>query len=98
MASLSRVLYIGTTRDLERRAWEHRRKILRGFTARYNVNRLVYFERFDMADDAVARERQLKRWRRSKKIWLIERMNPEWNDLAMSDKEFEREYFEGRGW
>ena len=91
MASLSRVLYVGTTRDVERRAWEHRNKKLGGFTARYNVNRLVYFERYDFADDAVARERQLKRWRRSKKVRLIEEMNPEWNDLALSDEEFEKQ-------
>lgn len=78
----SRTLYIGVTNDLERRMWEHREKLGSTFAARYNVTRLVYFERFADIRDAIAREKQLKRWRRGKKIGLIEQENPKWKDLS----------------
>lgn len=94
MASFSGTLYVGLTTDIERRAWEHRNRRTNGFTAKYNINRLVYYERYDLLLDAFARERQIKRWRRSKKVALIERKNPNWNDLAMTDEEFEREYLQ----
>jgi putative endonuclease len=79
------VLYIGMTSNLEKRLWEHRtKKYPESFTAQYNVTRLVYVELYERFDSAVAREKQLKSWRRSKKICLIEKENAEWNDLAPS--------------
>ena len=82
IASKSRVLYIGVTNDLERRLFEHRQKLIPGFTSKYNISRLVYFELFGDVRDAIAREKQLKGWRREKKIALIESPNPTWQDLS----------------
>lgn len=83
LASRNRVLYVGITRDLERRLWEHRSgDYPRSFVAQYRVTRLVYWEDFTDVRQAIAREKQLKSWRRSKKIRLIETMNPSWEDLA----------------
>src|SRR5258705_8031617 len=82
VASLSRTIYIGMTNDLVRRVYEHKMKELRGFTASYNINRLVCFEEFATPSAAIAREKQLKSWRRDKKIRVIELMNPSWNDLS----------------
>jgi putative endonuclease len=82
VASLSRTLYIGVTNDLVRRVHEHKMKELRGFTATYKVSRLVWFEEFANPSDAIAREKQLKNWRRDKKIQLIESVNPSWDDLS----------------
>jgi len=78
----SRTLYIGVTNNLERRMWEHKQKDGSGFAARYNITRLVYYEESTDIRDAIAREKQLKHWRREKKVWLIERDNPEWRDLS----------------
>ena len=75
-------LYIGFTSTLPGRVWDHKHYVHSGFTAKYNVNRLVYFETFLRVDDAIAREKQLKGWRRSKKVALIEAMNPRWDDLS----------------
>src|SRR5215211_6895478 len=75
-------IYVGVTNDLHRRVFEHKTHAIRGFTARYNVDRLVYFETFDNPETAIAREKQLKKWRREWKVALIERDNPEWRDLA----------------
>ena len=75
-------LYIGVTNDLLRRLDEHRSGGGSSFTARYDVGRLVYFETYDRADDAIARERQLKKWKRAWKIELIGKVNPHWNDVA----------------
>jgi putative endonuclease len=74
-------LYIGVTSDLAGRVYEHRARITPGFTTRYGVHILVYFETFGMIDEAIAREKQLKKWRRDWKINLIERHNPTWVDL-----------------
>ena len=74
-------LYVGVTSDLARRVWEHRVRAVRGFTARYGVDRLVWFEAHDSADVAMLRERQIKEWKRDWKINLIERDNPRWIDL-----------------
>lgn len=63
------------------RIWQHRQKLLKGFTKRYNVAKLIYFEVYDKVRDAIAREKQLKGWRRSKKEELIKEFNPEWRDL-----------------
>ena len=82
VASRSRVLYVGVTNDLRRRVQEHKDGATEGFTKRYRVNRLVWAEEAATMDAAIAREKQLKRWRREKKIALIEAMNPEWDDLA----------------
>ncbi len=82
LASLSRVLYVGSTRDLVRRVYQHREGLVAGFTSRYRVTRLVYFEETPSARTAFARERQVKSWSREKKIRLIERTNAGWVDLA----------------
>lgn len=76
------VFYIGTTRDLEHRVSEHKNKILRGFTSRYNITKLVYYEEFDLAIEAFQREKQLKNWHRQWKINLIKSMNPTFDDLS----------------
>jgi putative endonuclease len=80
--TLSHVLYTGITGNLVRRVWQHKNKVVAGFTSRYNLTRLVYYERFVYPDAAIAREKELKGWRRSKKIKPIESMNPHWQDLA----------------
>ena len=74
-------LYIGVTRDLVRRVWEHREDVVRGFTNRYGVKSLVHFEQYDDPATAIQREKNLKKWKRSWKIDLIERGNPDWHDL-----------------
>ena len=76
------VLYIGVTGNLTRRLYEHRNKLADGFTKQYNVHKLVYYEHTNDVYSAISREKQLKNWSRSKKISLIERMNPEWRDLS----------------
>jgi putative endonuclease len=78
----SHVLYTGITSDLARRVFEHKSKLSRGFTSRYNLTRLVYCETFNYPGDAIAREKQIKGWIRSKKIKLVESINPHWHDLA----------------
>ena len=75
-------LYTGLTNELERRILEHKNKAVRGFTAKYNLDKLVYFEEHDTYNEAIAREKRMKKWRRQWKIELIEKMNSEWNDLA----------------
>jgi putative endonuclease len=83
LSSISRVLYIGITNDLERRLIEHRFPIdPDAFTAQYRCTQLVYYEEYTDVNQAIAREKQLKRWKRSKKQWLVETINPEWRDLA----------------
>ena len=75
-------LYIGVTNNLERRMYEHGHRLQSGFTDTYNVTRLVYFEETLSVEAAIAREKQLKNWRRAWKLELIEKENPEWRDLA----------------
>jgi len=82
MASASRVLYIGVTGDLLRRVMEHKRMRVPGFTARYRVTGLVYFEAFGDIRTAIAREKHLKGWLRARKLALVESFNPNWRDLA----------------
>ncbi len=77
-------IYIGMTSNLVGRTWQHKNKVTGGFTARYDVDRLVYFELFDNAEAATQRERRLKEWRREWKIALIEEKNPRWEDLYPS--------------
>ena len=81
LASIKRVLYIGVTNDIERRMYQHREKLVPGFTSKYKVNRLVYLEEFNGIKEAINREKQLKNWHRQWKINLIESTNPEWKDL-----------------
>jgi putative endonuclease len=77
-------LYIGVTNDLIRRVAEHRLKPVESFAKKYEVDRLVYFEQFDDAENAIRREKRLKKWNRSWKIRLIEELNPNWDDLYPS--------------
>ncbi len=82
MASASRVLYAGVTNHLPRRVAEHKQKIVPGFSSRYNVTNLVYFEMYGDIRAAIRREKQVKGWLRKKKIALIESLNPQWRDLS----------------
>jgi len=82
MASRSRTLYVGVTGNLHQRVFEHKWKERDGFTAHYNCDRLVWFENFQYIQQAIAREKELKGWRRAKKIALIESINPGWMDLS----------------
>lgn len=75
-------LYIGSTPDLQKRVNEHKQKVFDGFTKKYNIDKLIYVEEFITKSDAILRERQLKKWNRKWKIDLIEKNNPEWNDLS----------------
>ncbi len=75
------VLYTGVTNDLERRIYEHKNKIVDGFTSKYRVDKLVYFEATNDVNSAIAREKQIKGWVRAKKNALVESVNPMWNDL-----------------
>ena len=86
MSNESRTLYTGVTSDLELRVYEHKQKLIPGFTAKYNVTRLVYTETTQYIQAAIAREKQIKGWLRRKKIALIESMNPEWKDLSAGDE------------
>ena len=74
-------LYLGVTNDLIRRVYQHKHKLLGGFTARYDVDRLVWFECYDDPVSAISREKEIKKWRRDWKIRLIEENNPDWRDL-----------------
>ena len=82
LSSRSRNLYVGVTNGLLRRVFEHRSGTNQGFTSKYRIHRLVYLERFDDVRKAIAREKQLKSWRREKKLALINDRNPAWLDLA----------------
>ena len=75
-------MYTGVTSDLEQRVYEHKNKLVKGFTSRYNINKLVYFEEFGDVNEAISREKQIKAGSRKKKIALIEKDNPEWKDLS----------------
>src|SRR5689334_10394911 len=82
MASQLRVLYIGVTSGIERRVRQHKMHWFGGFTARYNVTNLVYFEKYSSPGRAIRREKELKTWRREKKLSLVESVNPKWRDLS----------------
>ena len=77
-------LYVGVTNDLSRRVFEHKSKLVAGFTRKYDVTLLVWYETYADINEAIAREKSLKRWRRIWKLKLIEDMNPDWNDLYFS--------------
>ena len=76
------VMYVGITNDLERRIFEHKAKAVKGFTEKYNVNKLVYFEQTSEVNGAIAREKEIKKWRREKKDALVKQVNPDWCDLS----------------
>lgn len=82
LTNRSGTLYTGITSDLMKRLYQHRHKMFRGFTSRYRIDRLVWYEVFDDPSLAIAREKQIKRWRREKKVALIEAMNRDWKDLS----------------
>ena len=82
MTNRSKTLYVGSTSKFVQRVFQHKTGFFKGFTSRYKMDRLVYWEKFKRVDDAIARERQLKRWTRTKKIQLIVSINPTWEDLA----------------
>lgn len=82
LSSRSRRLYIGLTNNLERRVYEHKNKLMPGFTSKYNIDRLVYYESHVTPESAIEQEKELKLWLRSKKIALIEATNPTWRDLS----------------
>ena len=79
----NRVLYTGVTNDLKRRVYEHKNKLVEGFTKKYNIGKLVYHEVCEDIEGAILREKQIKGWLRVKKIALIESINPEWRDLSL---------------
>jgi putative endonuclease len=83
MASKSGVLYLGVTTNLAKRISQHKAQQLPGFTQRYNVTKLVWFEPHAELRSAISREKEIKSWRRSKKVVLIESLNPQWNDLSL---------------
>ena len=78
----NKVLYIGVTNNLERRLYEHKNKLVKGFTEKYNVNKLVYFEQSSDIESAITREKEIKKWRREKKNDLVESVNKKWNHLS----------------
>ncbi|RKY24845.1 MAG: GIY-YIG nuclease family protein [Planctomycetota bacterium] len=82
MASKSGTLYVGVTNNIKRRVYEHKNHLIPGFTDRYNVVRLLYVETTTDPVSAIKREKQIKRWRREKKVKLIDSLNPEWNDIS----------------
>jgi putative endonuclease len=89
MASKTRRLYTGVTNDLQKRVYEHKNKMVEGFSFRYNINRLVYYEESRDINAAIAREKQIKGWLRNKKLALVDSANPQWSDLT-------RDWFEPR--
>ncbi|HXJ03930.1 MAG TPA: GIY-YIG nuclease family protein [Candidatus Acidoferrum sp.] len=84
MASKSGVLYVGVTANLAKRVFQHQQKLVPGFTQKYNVTKLVWFEPHSTARSAISREKEIKRWNRAKKIALIESLNPQWTDLSLT--------------
>jgi putative endonuclease len=79
----SKVMYVGMTNELQRRIYEHKNKLIEGFTKKYNINKLVYFEAVEDVVVAIAREKEIKKWRREKKNRLVMKQNPTWEDLSL---------------
>ena len=75
------VMYVGVTNNLEKRIAEHKTKLIKGFTSKYNIHKLVYFEQTPSIESAIMREKEIKKWRREKKNKLVETLNPKWQDL-----------------
>ena len=84
------VMYTGMTNDLQRRLYEHKNKLIKGFTSKYNVSKLVYFESTPDVTSAIAREKEIKKWRRGKKDALVVQQNPGWVDLSMQWQDLSR--------
>jgi putative endonuclease len=82
MTNQSRTLYVGVTGNIRERVYQHKQKLTDGFTKKYNIDRLVYFETFGNVHSAIAREKAIKSWLRAKKIDLIQASNPDWRDLS----------------
>lgn len=82
MASKSGTLYIGMTNDIKKRIHDHKKHLIQGFTDKYNIDQLLYVETMSEPNSAIAREKQLKGWRREKKLALIDKQNPDWQDLS----------------
>ena len=82
LSNRQKTLYVGVTNNLVRRIYEHKNKLVEGFTKKYNLNKLIYFETYSEIKDAIKREKQLKNWHRDWKIKLIESINPNWDDLS----------------
>jgi putative endonuclease len=82
VANQSRTLYVGLTNDIKKRVYQHKAGLIEGFTKHYNIGTLVYIDSFTDVNSAIAREKQIKRWRREKKLWLIAQDNPDWRDLS----------------
>ena len=82
VASLSKTLYIGMTNNIMRRSHEHREGLIEGFSKKYSCKFLVHCEYYEFVEDAIGREKQLKKWNRNKKVVLIEKYNPDWKDLS----------------
>ncbi len=78
----NKVMYVGVTNDLQRRIYEHREKNVKGFTEKYNIKKLVYYEQTSDIEVALNREKEIKKWRREKKDRLVEKINPSWRDLS----------------
>ncbi len=81
----SGTLYIGITSNITKRLWEHKNKIVKGFTEKYNIDKLIYFEQFSDPENAILREKQLKKWNRRKKLSLIKSFNPKFKELILND-------------
>ena len=79
----NRVLYVGITNNLERRVYEHKHKMIKGFTEKYNLKKLVYFEQTEDVISAITREKEIKKWRREKKNQLVNKVNAGWEDLSL---------------
>lgn len=90
MANNGKMLYTGITSNLEKRIYEHKNHLLEGYTKKYNINKLVYFEETNDVLAAIEREKQIKGWLRRKKIALIESMNPGWHDVSETGFQFEK--------
>lgn len=82
------VMYVGMTNNLERRMYEHKEKLVKGFTQKYNINKLVYFEETQEVNAAIMREKEIKKWRREKKDSLVNGENPQWKDLSLEFQDF----------
>jgi putative endonuclease len=91
MTNYSKTLYTGVTNDLQRRVYEHKHKLVDGFTKKYNLTKLVYYEATEDVRCAIGREKQIKGWLRAKKIALIESVNPQWSDLSSGWYEEQRD-------
>ena len=87
MTNATRTLYVGVTNDLERRVYQHKQKLIDGFTKKYNLTWLAYYEQTSDVRSAITREKEIKGWRRSKKVELIESFNPRWRDLSQDWEE-----------